>query len=272
MPDPLDEKDIRARAASYCNVLDVIVQPTVGSTNDWCLQQCKSGRALPFACFAEEQTSGKGRRGKRWITAPGSNIAMSLSWSFTISHLPMQLLSFAIAIAVVNTLSAFRLKHIAIKWPNDVYIHDRKIAGILIETLTSGKGDDGEVESAAVIGVGLNVDMPDEYIASTSVTLTDITQELKSLSMDAANRQDVASLLLQNIVSACEKFSSNYLSVLDEFRDRYDYCKNKTVEILLDNQETLSGVAMGVNDAAELLVMVDGKVRAFNSAEVSVKT
>lgn len=58
---------------------------------------------------------------------------------------------------------------------------------------------------------------------------------------------------------------------LERFRTRYDYCNEKSVDVVLDNQQVLSGVAQGVNDNAELLVLIDGEQRVFNSAEVSVK-
>ena len=72
--------------------LDVIVHDSIDSTNNWSLVQQKAGRRLPFACFAEEQTSGRGRRGKRWFMSAHRGIAMSLTWPFVLSKQPLHLL------------------------------------------------------------------------------------------------------------------------------------------------------------------------------------
>jgi biotin-(acetyl-CoA carboxylase) ligase len=69
----------------------------------------------------------------------------------------------------------------------------------------------------------------------------------------------------------CQSFQQGAKDNLDVFRESYDFCKDKRVNVLLDDQQSLQGVVKGVSDAAELLVMVDGKECAFNSAEVSVK-
>jgi len=265
--------------------LDVVVHQSIDSTNNWSLQQCREGRVMPFACFAEEQKLGRGRRGKQWLMVGGANIAMSVSWLFDLSPQQLQLLPLSIALAVADTLESLNLKHVQIKWPNDVYVSDKKIAGILIdaiavrgasplgiETSQAGRG-----QAAMIIGVGLNYDMS---LISTVLEqdnqlmpeLTDISDEMMKLSTEkSVERCDVAALLLQNVTDVCQRFHSDHNRYLERFRVQYDYCKNKDVEVLLDDGVVLSGVAQGVNDNAELLVLIDGRQQIFNSAEVSVR-
>jgi BirA family transcriptional regulator, biotin operon repressor / biotin---[acetyl-CoA-carboxylase] ligase len=276
---------MKAAIAETHNVdMDVIVHESIDSTNSWSIQECKRGKALPFACFAENQTSGKGRRGKQWLMSAYSNIAMSISWPYILPRQQLHLLPLSVALAVVKTLEEFGLQQVQIKWPNDVYVQGKKIAGILIETQpTRKKLHEGDVavnrsidesQTAVVIGVGLNYDMSSfvsavkSNVAEILSGMTDITREMAGQKID---RGLMALILLQKVVGVCKDFQQNSKQNLDEFRMRYDYCKNNRVEILLDNQEILSGIARGVNDVAELLVMVDGEERAFNSAEVSVK-
>ena len=260
--------------------LDVTVHERIDSTNDWSLQQCRAGKGLPFVCFAEEQISGKGRRGKRWVMPAHSNIAMSLTWAFDLSHQSLSLLPLSVALAIVKTLEALDLSGVQIKWPNDVYVRGKKIAGILIEVQSIKKKstNDGPL-SAVVIGVGLNYDMSllgSGAIDDGSANLPDLTDIKSEISMQnveqVIDREAVASILLKNVISICQNFQQNSKQNLDTFRTRYDYCKGKVVEIILDSQEKVSGVAQGVNECAELIVMIDGKNRTFNSAEVSVKT
>ena len=256
--------------------LDVVVHDSIDSTNSWCLSQQKEGRLLPFACFAEEQTSGKGRRGKNWAVKARSNVAMSVTWPFEFSNQPVHLLSLSVAITIAQTLERFGLQHVQIKWPNDVYVQDKKIAGVLIETrpirnVMATNNDAKDADIAVVIGVGLNYDMS-EFEAEEVLALTDLCEQFALQENSSAPvRQEVASDLLVNIVSICQDLHQFVAANFELFGTRYDYCKGKNVEIILDNKVSLSGVAQGINERAELVVLVEGELQVFNSAEVSVR-
>lgn len=260
--------------------LDVVVHESIDSTNNWSLQQYKSGKVLPFACFAEEQTAGRGRRGKQWAMSAYTNIAMTLAWPFASSYQQLSLLPLSIAIAIAETLECLKLRQVQIKWPNDVYVQGKKIAGILVETQpikvsqTTSSCDETK-HMAVMIGVGLNYDMSAlRFDASQPVPdFTDICGQLQSQLIEVKpDRTDVASTLLQRVVDVCQNFECDSRRYLEKFRARYDFCKNKNVEIILDDQRVLTGIAQGVSDDAELLVLIEGRQQAFNSAEVSVKT
>lgn len=273
------QQEFLQAAVTVKNALDmtVHVHQCVDSTNSWCLQQCRSGREMPFACFAEQQTAGRGRRGKQWLMPAYSNIAMSVSWPFVLSE-QLNLLPLSIALAIVKTLETFNLEQVQIKWPNDVYVRGRKIAGILIETqmcnTMQSAENSNEKHMAVVIGVGLNYDMSvlKTEERAQMPALTDICAELESQCIKCKpGRNAVASMLLQHMVDTCAGFEQGAGRHLQEFRSRYDFCKGKNVEIKQDADEVLTGVAVGVSDDAELLVSIDGELRAFNSAEVSVR-
>lgn len=272
---------LKASVAEKSDIyVDVVVHESIDSTNSWSLQQCKLGKTLPFACFAEEQTAGRGRRGKQWIMSAHANIAMSITWPFALSYQQLHLLPLSIAIAIAETLEILSLKHVQIKWPNDVFVQGKKIAGVLIETqpikgsqIISKRNE--ERFMAVVIGVGLNYDASELKLNESQVMpdLADFCGELRSQMIEVMpDRTSVASALLSNIINMCQNFQQDSKQYLEKFRTQYDYCKEKNVEIILDNKEIVSGVAHGINDNAELLVWVDGKERVFNSAEVSVKT
>lgn len=265
--------DILKATAKECAVnLDVVVHESIDSTNNWSLQQSKVGKNLPFACFAEEQTQGRGRRGKHWYMTPYSNLAMSVVWPFVLSHQSLHLLPLSVALAIAEALESFNLKQVQIKWPNDVYVCGKKIAGILIETQPLKNAPKNERQAAVVIGVGVNYDMS----SSNNSELTDFTDIVETIKMQAIehapDRTMVGSMLLKCIVDVCQNFQENSKQYLEKYRSQYDYCKAKNIELILDNKEVLSGVAQGVNDEAELVVMVDGRERVFNSAEVSIQT
>lgn len=269
---------LKASAAKKSGLnMDVVIHGLVDSTNRWSLQQCKQGKQMPFACFAEQQAAGRGRRGKQWLMAPYSNIAMSMSWPFAVSQ-QLNLLPLSIAMAIVKTLEDLKLEQVQIKWPNDVYVQGRKIAGILIETQVSSVKQvaekNNENRMAVVIGVGLNYDMSLLEVEARQFmhAVTDICTELESQSiMHKPERNAVASMLLQHMIDICQNFELGALNHLRNFRAHYDFCKGKNIEIRQDANEVLTGVACGVSDNAELLVLIDGEQRVFNSADVSVK-
>jgi len=259
--------------------LDVVVLQTIDSTNSWGLQQTKLGRVLPFVCFAEEQTSGKGRRGKHWHMPANSNVAMSLVWSFDCLFESQHLLPLAIAMALVDALEDLGLKQVQIKWPNDVYVQGKKIAGILIETrpikndsVTAATIDSKAV--AVVIGLGLNFQMQqyEPVPGEEPLVFTDVCEQARLQNIVVQpDRNVIASAVLCNMISVCQHFEKVAYESLQRFRSNYDFCRQKKVDIVLDNNDVLSGVAQGVSDNAELLVLVEGEQLAFNSAEVSVR-
>ena len=267
-----------AAEAGACH-MDVVVHDSIDSTNSWSMQQCKTGKALPFACFADEQTSGRGRRGKQWVMSPGSNIAMSVTWPFDSSYQQLFLLPLSIAIAIVDTLVSLKLQQVSIKWPNDVYVQGKKIAGILIETqvitekqVSATAAATGHV--AVTIGVGLNYDMSAlEFDESRLLpAFTDVCEQLVLQSVDfKPDRTFVASTLLRHVIKVCQNFQQDSVQYLEKFRRQYDFCKDKNIEIIMDDGQVLSGIACGVSDNAELQVLIAGRQYVFNSAEVSVK-
>lgn len=289
MTEYLQADALKAAVAMQNGIdMDVVVHQSIDSTNSWSLQQCRAGKMLPFACFAEEQKAGRGRRGKQWLMSAGTNIALSISWSFDLSYRKLHLLPLSIALAVVDTLEGLNLKHVQIKWPNDVYVRGKKIAGILIEAqpvkvksadgIRVDKSPLGKAQTAMVIGIGLNYDM--SLIADNLEheryqilpDLTDVEHEMKRQAIEQKiERRIVASSLLQNVVDVCQNFPQDSNHYLAKFRKQYDFCENKTVEIVLDDLRVEAGIAQGVSDNAELIVLIDGKERLFNSAEVSVK-
>ena len=277
MPDQLQAKLLKAAIAEKCAIdMDVTVFATIDSTNSWSLLQCKAGTRPPFACFTEVQTQGKGRRGKHWLMPARANIALSLSWPFDLSRQPLYLLPLSVAVAIVNSLESFGLKQVQIKWPNDVYVCGKKIAGVLIETRSANVNSSiGEArEMAAVIGIGLNYDMASlaQEPSSEKFVFTDICEQIKMQHTDRMpGRAEAAACLLQHVIGVCQNFQQQAAQHLEVFRSRYDYCWQKNVEIILENNEVLSGIAQGVTDRAELIAIIEGERRVFNSADVSVK-
>ncbi len=203
MPQPPIDVDLLLQATF---VARVECHQTLRSTNDRARQCAAEGGPLPLLVHAETQTAGRGRGSNRWWTGPGS-LAFSLlldADDLRINRSRSPLVALAAAIAVAET-AADRLpdRRVGIHWPNDVFVDDRKLAGVLVETLSS---------RLYVIGVGINTnstlaDAPDE-LRRRVTTLRELTgQTHDPTDVLIATLQDLASLLLR-LAASPEKIAA----------------------------------------------------------------
>lgn len=244
-----------------CNVT---VLDSVASTNEWVLQRAKSTGDFPFACFSEEQTQGRGRRGSSWISPSNSNIYMSLAWQSDLSVSELGALSIIIGIAVIRVLENIGIKQALLKWPNDILVDDKKIAGILIETTRSDEG-----KLIIVVGVGLNYNWPATSMEAPDQPWIDVISLLETEFL--VSRSSLAGLLLKECIEMCELYPHNNVWLLDEYRAKYDICLHEEVDVILGNGLKFCGVANGVTSTGEIRVLINGEERVFNSADISLR-
>ena len=138
----------------------VEVLPQIDSTNSELMRRARAGRAEPVLLVAEQQTAGRGRLGRQWFsgagsaaheaTSVGANPSLTFSVGLPLSPRDWSGLSLAVGISLVQSLHP----DLRLKWPNDVWLHERKLAGILIETASLG---DTAATRYAVVGVGINI-------------------------------------------------------------------------------------------------------------------
>jgi BirA family biotin operon repressor/biotin-[acetyl-CoA-carboxylase] ligase len=143
------------------------------STNNYVLNAARNNSVKHgFSCFAHQQTAGKGNRGRVWIAEQGQNIALSVLLQMQWLPISEQFrLSAMVAVAVHDFLSQYT-EDVKIKWPNDIYVHNKKAVGILIENIL--KGNDWQW---AVAGIGININQtifPPE-IATKAISLKQLT-------------------------------------------------------------------------------------------------
>jgi BirA family transcriptional regulator, biotin operon repressor / biotin---[acetyl-CoA-carboxylase] ligase len=186
--------------AGYFTILD-----TVDSTNNYAMQQVQDGLAKHGrAWFANEQTAGKGQRGKSWTGEKGKNIAMSLVLEPVQCKITSQFhLSALVALACFEFLKQYAGDELKIKWPNDLLWCDRKAGGILIENKFQGK-----VWKWAVVGIGINLNQTRfdkdlvnaislKQINGKNFDTTALAKELQSLLMKKLAEAPVLGEILQ---------------------------------------------------------------------------
>lgn len=236
---------------------------SVDSTNDWSLEELKQGREPPFVCIADHQSKGRGRRGRHWLSPPAANIYMSLAWHFELSADRLGVLSLAQGVAVIKALDKIGVNNAWLKWPNDVLINDEKIAGILIETSAVRANS-----CNAVIGIGVNYQMPENITPDSGMRWTDVAHSACAM---LPERNALLAILLNETVSMCRLYQQKSMKILSDIKHELEALNNKAVSVHLENGDQLLGTVLGINDAGELRVLVDGVERVFNSADVSLK-
>ncbi len=254
---------LNAAARDLHSELDI--QPVIDSTNTRALARAAAADASGYVCLAEQQTAGKGRRGRRWVSPFGKNIYLSVVWGFGGGAAVLEGLSLAVSVAVVRALRAAAgeragLDDIRLKWPNDVLWRDRKLAGILLEMT-------GDVSSycQVVTGIGINVAMP----AQAGAAIDQAWVDMETIAGRCSRNQLVAQLLNQLLPLLRDYHTSGFASLRREWEllDAYRDCE---VELQTGTQ-LLAGLARGVDDSGALRLEIDGSEQTFSGGEVSLR-
>ena len=238
---------------------------TVASTNTYLMQQ--KGIAHATCVAAHIQTHGKGRRGRTWVSQLGASLTFSLLWRFQCGAAALSGLSLAVGVALIRALNALGVNHAQLKWPNDVLILDKKLdskklAGILIEL----QGD-LEGPSAAVIGVGVNLNLPKNVLESIDQPAID----LNNVSAKPINQSELLGVILKHLADVLSGFETHgFIGLRDEWL-RYHAYDNKPVRMLLPNGTAINGTVKNVADDGILLVETALGLQRFSAGEISLR-
>ncbi len=259
----LDAADISAMMKTRFSSRDcpIAVHWHIDSTNSEMLRRAPSHKGNAAVCFSELQSAGRGRRGRSWHMPLGGGLAFSILRRFESSMAALAGLSLAVGVGVVRGLSDIGLSGLGIKWPNDIQVQDRKLAGILVEL-----GGDSLGPCHAVIGIGINVHLDSQASQHIDQPWIDIA----SMSTDPPDRNRLAGCLLARVFEALDQFAeSGFVAFVDEFA-QYDVLRGQRVEIL-HGRDKPEGVAVGVDHAGRLRVRTPSQEILVDSGEVSVR-
>lgn len=234
----------------------VEILPIIDSTNQYMLDKIpdlKSGDC----CIAEFQSKARGRRGRQWFSPFGTNLYFSMYWRLEQGIAAAMGLSLVVGIVVTQTLRELSGQDIKVKWPNDLYLNDQKLAGILVE-LAGKTGDCAHV----VIGIGVNLNMtnPDTNIVNQ-----------KWANLGNINRNLLVAKIAKTLRENLEKFEKNGLAFFIDDWNHLDNFIHRPVKLLIGD-EVIRGIAKGINDQGALLLEQDGKIEAFIGGEISLRS
>lgn len=260
----LDAKCVRAALpASVDDWLQKLeIHSQIDSTNRRAAQLAQKGVGSGVVVVAEQQTAGSGRRGRRWVSPFGRNIYCSTLWTFDGGVGALEGLSLVVGLVVARVIAPVTDRCVQLKWPNDILVDGRKVAGILLEVV----GDlDGRC--TVIIGIGLNVNMTG---ADEADGIDQVWSDVSSIASTEISRGRLLSVLIAELVQALQVFEAEGFAAFREEWSRRDYLMGKVVTIESGGR-VQSGGAQGLDASGALLVNINGSVQAIHGGEVSVK-
>jgi BirA family biotin operon repressor/biotin-[acetyl-CoA-carboxylase] ligase len=262
--EPLSSESVARTLADIEWVRRVEYRPTVASTNDTANQLGLNGAPEATLVIADEQTAGHGRLGRVWYSPRGTAIAMSLVLRPRLTPALAYRLTMLTGLAAAQAVERVTGLRVSLKWPNDVVVEQQavllKLGGILAETSISGQ----DIEFA-VVGLGLNVNV--------DFRGRDDLPEATSLMMQLGHEVDRLEIMRTFI----ECFAARYAIIGHDEQLRADWAARLTMlgcQIMARRgEETIAGLAEGVDESGALLIRVDdGTLRRVDAADVTLRS
>ncbi|BDR12134.1 bifunctional biotin--[acetyl-CoA-carboxylase] ligase/biotin operon repressor BirA [Vibrio sp. STUT-A11] len=234
--------------------------PVIDSTNQYLLErvnESEKGRV----CVAEYQASGRGRRGRQWVSPFGSNLYLSMYWRLDAGMAAAMGLSLVIGIAAVEALEEMGIQGVKLKWPNDLYYQDKKLAGILVEM-------SGQAGGAAnlVIGMGLNIGMPDKQ-PDIDQPWTTLNQVCADLSLD---RTQLSLTLIEHWKTILLDYEMMGLAGFVDRWNRLDNFIGRPVKLLMGARE-VKGIVQGIDQQGGVVLETENGLETYIGGEISLR-
>lgn len=234
----------------------------IDSTNAFLMRAAAQGAASGTACLAEQQSAGRGRHGRVWISPFGANLYLSLLWRYPLAPAALGGMSLAAGAVIAEVLQGFGVNDLALKWPNDLLWRRRKLGGLLLEVSGESQGP-----SYLVVGVGINLHM-------TATQGSDIDQPwttLEEVLADrAVGRNALAARLIDGLLDALDVYGRAGLTPFLARWRSLDAFRGEPVRLLLGEQ-VIEGRHAGIAEDGSLQLDTTTGRRAFQAGEVSLR-
>lgn len=261
-PDLMTEAEIKSLMHTEWVAKEVLYFDTIDSTNTKAQELAEKGYQSGTLVVADKQESGKGRRGRSWVSPSGTGIFMTLMIKPDINPNNASMLTLVAALAVAKAITSVTGEEVLIKWPNDIVVNGKKVCGILTEMNAQF-----DYINHIVVGIGINVhneSFPEE-----------ISQMASSLMIEAGGKRFHRAQIIAETMSYFEQYYDTFLktqdlSALVREYDKLLVNRNKSVRVL-DPKEPFDGKAMGITPKGELIVDTWESRKLVSSGEVSVR-
>ena len=261
----LDSKKIKQAIGEEASWFHIEVIDVVDSTNTLMMRKAATGYPHAACLAAHIQTAGKGRRGRRWISALGQNLTFSFLWRFKQGAAMLSGLSLVVGIALIRAFQKIGLQQALLKWPNDILVLDnglyRKLAGILIEL----QGD-MEGQSLAVIGIGINLDISKKQIEKIDQPAIDLHSCLDA----AINPNELLAIIIKELAAALSQFESEgFAGMKEEWKNAHAF-HDKMVALTKGDGQIIQGRVSDITDDGALLIDTEKGATPYSSGEISI--
>lgn len=250
-------------ATSRALLTELDLRDHVGSTNAEALQQVASGRGCGYVCSAEQQSAGRGRRGREWISPFARNLYISAIWEYSGGAAVLEGMSLAVGVVVADALEHCGVPSLALKWPNDILADGAKLGGILLEMTGDASG-----HCQVVIGIGLNVDMPEQQGAHIDQAWTDVSRLCGGA---RPSRSELLGTVLDRLLPMLAGFEQTGFEPWRERWQSLDAYAGQPV-VLRSGDQQLAGIARGVDGRGALqLETAASGMRSVFGGEMSLR-
>ncbi|WP_339466357.1 bifunctional biotin--[acetyl-CoA-carboxylase] ligase/biotin operon repressor BirA [Pseudomonas lurida] len=253
----LSAEDIALHAPSLA--WPVHISDSIDSTNAEALRLVDAGCAAPFLVLAEQQTAGRGRRGRKWVSPFAQNVYYSLVLRIEAGLRQLEGLSLVVGLAVMQALRESGVRGAGLKWPNDVLVGQKKIAGILLELV----GDPADI-CHVVLGIGINVNMQ---------RADEVDQQWTSVQLETGFPVDrnalVAQLGLQLQGYLDQHRKGGFVALQEEWEQNHAW-QGRPVSLIAGVNQ-VDGVVLGVDRQGALRLDVDGVEKIYSGGELSLR-
>jgi len=240
---------------------------SIGSTNDVALKLAATGEGDGAVVIADSQTSGRGRRGRVWFSPPGSGLYVSIvlapARAAVSPDRATMLLTLAAGVALQEGIEAATGLRASVKWPNDVYVGRRKLAGILAEAVAAAEQSAAARGGFVVLGYGINV--------AAAAYPPDLADRATSLETELGRPVDRAALCAETLAAIARRYADllegRFDAILDAWRAKAPGSRGARVE-WSSAGGTRTGVTAGIDDGGALLVQVGDGIERIVGGEV----
>lgn len=259
---PLERLDEARLRESVPPDLRLRVEPLLDSTNRQLMDADPAED--PQALLAEYQSAGRGRRGREWRSPFGANLYLSFAWTYPLWPPQLPALSLAVGVVCARALHAAGVDGVRLKWPNDLWVQQRKLGGVLIEQ----RGESSGV-CRVIVGVGLNVSMQKSQAGGIDQPWITVDEALAAAGRPPVSRNQLAADLLHGLheclsrysVMGFEPYRAEWLA-LDALRDR---------AVQVPGDDRLRGTGRGIDASGAFLVETGAGLRAVHAGDVSLR-
>lgn len=262
-PATLDVALVQAHLSSRPLPPQLVCLDSVDSTNSEAERQLAAGAEVPLVILARAQTEGRGRRGRVWHSPPEGNLYSTFVFRPRIEPARLQDFTLWMGLNICELISNFCKIDPGLKWPNDLFVHGRKVGGMLTEARI-----DADQIRDLVFGLGLNLN---GRVAGLPRELQPIATSLAEATGAPLDLNRFAAALIGRVLAAYARFiAGEYRPKFSELWDRYDVLRDRPVTVIQGTRK-VSGTATGIDPEGSLLVRLDsGRSERFRAGEVTL--